>query len=126
VTVPDVGTVDLVLVDGDGVITLVECKPRANPQIRREVVCQILAYASGLQGLSYDEFDDAFSARVGRRLVVAVSEVNTPVAEDALREAVGSVWRRARSASWWRWTRSPRSCARRWSTRTGTSAMSCS
>jgi hypothetical protein len=53
--VPGVGSLDIALVDELGVLTLVECKLRANPQIRREVVGQILAYASGLRGLSVDE-----------------------------------------------------------------------
>ena len=46
--IPEAGTVDLLVVDRTGGLTLVECKLRANPEIRREVVGQILAYAGGL------------------------------------------------------------------------------
>ena len=46
--VPEAGTVDLLVVDRTGGLPLVECKLRANPGIRREVVGQILAYAGGL------------------------------------------------------------------------------
>jgi hypothetical protein len=58
------GFIDLVVVDSDGTITLVECKLRANPQIRREVVGQIMAYASCTWGMSYEQFDGAFNAPV--------------------------------------------------------------
>jgi len=56
------GYADLVAVDADGVITIVECKLRANPEIRRSVVGQLLAYAAGLWHLSYDDFDATMSA----------------------------------------------------------------
>src|SRR4051812_39095814 len=42
------GYVDLLGVAPDGTITLVECKLKANPEIRRHVVGQILAYAATL------------------------------------------------------------------------------
>ena len=57
VTVPGVGAIDLVAVTDDGTITLVECKLAKNPEIRRAVVGQIMAYASGLAGLTFDRFD---------------------------------------------------------------------
>jgi hypothetical protein len=57
------GYADLVVVDADGVITIVECKLRANPETRRSVVGQLFAYAAGLWRLSYDDFDAAMSAR---------------------------------------------------------------
>jgi hypothetical protein len=71
--IPGVGAVDLICVDGEGTITVVECKLKANPQIRREIVGQIIAYASGLQGSSYEDFDVAFTARAGTSLLDAVS-----------------------------------------------------
>src|SRR4051794_35475938 len=48
------GYVDLVVVAPDGAITLVECKLKANPEIRRHVIGQILAYAATLWELSYE------------------------------------------------------------------------
>lgn len=59
--VPQGGSVDLVGVDPYGAITLVECKLGKNPEIRRSVVGQLFAYASGLWEMSYEEFDRAFS-----------------------------------------------------------------
>ncbi len=48
----EAGYVDVVGVGADGAITLAECKLKANPEIRRHVIGQILAYASGLGGLT--------------------------------------------------------------------------
>lgn len=58
------GAADLVVVDADGVITIVECKLAANPDMRRTVVGQILAYAAALWQLSYEQFE-AIMARRG-------------------------------------------------------------
>jgi len=44
----DAGYVDLLGVTPDGDITLIESKLKANPEIRRHVVGQILAYAATL------------------------------------------------------------------------------
>jgi hypothetical protein len=74
--IPEVGgSVDLVVVDPQGELTLVECKLRANREIRREVVGQILAYAGGLWRMSYDEFAAGFAARAGQPLDRAVAQV---------------------------------------------------
>jgi hypothetical protein len=61
IEVPGVGFVDLVVIDVDGSIALVECKLRSNSQIRREVVGQILAYASGLWRMPYLDFEARFT-----------------------------------------------------------------
>lgn len=71
--VPGVGKVDIVGIDAEGTITLVECKLHTNSQIRREIVGQIIAYASGLAGVSYRQFAGAFEARAKQSLVEAVS-----------------------------------------------------
>lgn len=42
--IPGIGLVDLVCVDDQDTLTIIECKLAANPQIRREVVGQIIAY----------------------------------------------------------------------------------
>jgi hypothetical protein len=75
--VPDVGFVDLMVIDVDGSITLVECKLRSNSQIRREVVGQILAYASGLWRMPYLEFEGRFARASGAAIdtIAAVSDV---------------------------------------------------
>lgn len=63
-TVPDIGSADLVGVGPSGEIALVECKLGSNPEIRREIIGQILAYSAGLAGMSYEEFDRHFSDRL--------------------------------------------------------------
>ncbi len=73
IAIPQIGNVDLVGVDAVGNITLVECKLRANPEIRRRVVGQIFAYAAGLWGLTYEEFDAAFAARAGAPMAQRVA-----------------------------------------------------
>ena len=89
VSIKGAGAVDLVCVDSEGNITLVECKLRANPQIRREVIGQILAYASSLQGADYQTFDEAFTARAGGSIPMSVSaSAGFQVDADRLRELV--------------------------------------
>src|SRR5207249_4092094 len=44
-------------------LTLIECKLAANPEIRRAVVGQIFAYASGLWRMHGDDLDAAWRAR---------------------------------------------------------------
>src|SRR4051794_37006451 len=54
--IPGVGSADLVGIGAAAEVVVVECKLRANPQIRREVIGQVLAYAGGLWKMSYDLF----------------------------------------------------------------------
>ena len=61
--VPGTGPADLVAVDPFGAITVCECKLASNPEIRRTVVGQVFAYASGLWRLSYEQFDSAWRSR---------------------------------------------------------------
>ena len=63
------GPIELVAVGLDGSVALVECKLRANPEIRRAVVGQLFAYGSALWGMPVAEFERAVSARLGRPLV---------------------------------------------------------
>lgn len=46
--IPGTGSVDIALVQPSGLITPVECKLRANAEIRRAVLGQIMAYAANL------------------------------------------------------------------------------
>lgn len=55
-----VGPADVVILDESGDLTLIECKLTTNPQIRREIVGQVLDYASRLWGMSVDEFESAW------------------------------------------------------------------
>jgi hypothetical protein len=63
------GTLDVLIIDVDGGLTLVEAKLNRNPDIRRAVVGQLLGYAGGLWGLAYDELDAAVEHREGATLV---------------------------------------------------------
>lgn len=71
----DAGYVDLLGINPDGDITLIECKLKANPEIRRHVVGQILAYAATLWEMDYADLDAAFTARAGASLSAAVDAV---------------------------------------------------
>jgi hypothetical protein len=70
--IPAIGYVDVVGVMPGGDITIVECKLKANPEIRRQVVGQVLAYAAGLWGMSYEAFDAAFTSVAGQPLAEQV------------------------------------------------------
>lgn len=67
--IPGAGSADLVGVGLDGSITIVECKLKKNPEIRREVVGQVLAYAGGLWRTSYDDFAARYASRAGMSLL---------------------------------------------------------
>ena len=47
---------DILAVTETGRLILVECKLWKNPQARREVLAQVIEYASLLQTLSYSDF----------------------------------------------------------------------
>jgi hypothetical protein len=68
-----VGRVDLVVVDLEGGISLCECKLRANPQARREVVGQIVSYAGALSRMSHHDFAQRSSVILGRALPDALA-----------------------------------------------------
>src|SRR3979490_1975249 len=68
------GSTDLIGVDNDGEICLVECKLATNSEIRREVIGQILEYASFLWEMSYEDFDGLFVKRKGKTLKELLTE----------------------------------------------------
>jgi hypothetical protein len=87
--VPGIGSADLVGVSAAGDITIVECKLKANPEIRREVVGQTLAYAGGLWRMAYDDFEATFAARGGLPLATAITAATgEDVDENVLRANV--------------------------------------
>jgi hypothetical protein len=57
------GPADVVIVGADGSLVVVECKLASNPQIRREVVGQVLDYASRLWRMPIEEFESRWSER---------------------------------------------------------------
>ncbi|NYI42986.1 hypothetical protein BJ993_000066 [Nocardioides aromaticivorans] len=86
--IPEIGYIDIVGVGADGSITVVECKLRANPEIRREVVGQVLAYAGGLWQMSYDDFASTWAARAGRPLTAHVADKAGAADADQVRAGV--------------------------------------
>lgn len=66
------GYLDVAVVGLDATITLVECKLQANPEIRRSVVGQVLAYASGLWRTDVLALDAAWAAVSDHGLLDAV------------------------------------------------------
>ncbi|MFD7160942.1 hypothetical protein ACFV9C_40605 [Kribbella sp. NPDC059898] len=83
-----VGVVDLVCTDEFGTITLIECKLARNAEIRRAVIGQIFAYASGLTGTSEPDFSTEFARRSGSSLLSALPEAD--VDADELSHRIGA------------------------------------
>ena len=98
--VVSVGSVDLAAVSLSGEISLIECKLRSNPEIRRHVIGQLLAYASGVQRMTYAQFEHSFSARIEGRMEAAMTRVAAETQADwtphSFREAVSSNLRAGR------------------------------
>ena len=92
----DVGPIDLLFINHTGLLTLVECKLWKNPQARREVVGQILDYATEMSRWSYEQLEQA----VGRSPIKTDSslvKIAVPEAEDMdERDFIDSVSRNLR------------------------------
>ena len=58
------GFVDLVGVGATGSITIGECKKHDNTEIKRTVIGQLFAYAAAIWGMTYDEFDAIWQAKL--------------------------------------------------------------
>lgn len=71
---PGSGKTDLIGFTPEGDIALIECKLARNPEVRRKVIGQILEYASYLWQMSYDEFDQRITAKMGRSLASLIEE----------------------------------------------------
>jgi hypothetical protein len=54
-----VGPIDLAFINPDGLLTLVECKLWRNPEARRQVVGQILDYATQISRWTYQDLQRA-------------------------------------------------------------------
>lgn len=70
----DVGPIDALYVSPSGGITIVEAKLWRNPQARREVVGQIIDYATALSSWSYEQLDAMCTQVTGQSLWDRVSE----------------------------------------------------
>ena len=89
---PAAGTLDLLLVDKEGVPVAVEVKLARNSQSRREVVAQAFDYVSDLTQCTVDELDDL----VDGALVSALDELAGETASSALRKQCGTNLRAGR------------------------------
>lgn len=73
--IPGSGYLDLLGFSAEGDIVLMECKLRANPQIKREVVGQLFEYAGFLWEMTYENLDNRIrTARGGKALAELMSE----------------------------------------------------
>ena len=61
----DGGSIDVVVVEPSGDVTLVECKLGRNPEVRRAVIGQTLSYGARTAKLTVDEFAERFGRRAG-------------------------------------------------------------
>lgn len=88
---PGTGALDVAAVSQAGEIVLVECKLSSNPEIRREVVGQILAYASAYWRMDYDAFDGLWRRRANQSLATHVLGADHDEADATrFRDAVGA------------------------------------
>jgi hypothetical protein len=82
--VPDTGPADVVVIDTEGGITVIECKLRANPEVRRWVIGQVFSYASGIAQMSVQELDDVWRTRTGADIINSF----TPALPEEVEESV--------------------------------------
>jgi hypothetical protein len=82
--VPDTGPADVVVIDTEGGITVIECKLRENPEVRRWVIGQVFSYASGIALMSVDELDDLWRTRTGADIISSFA----PALPDEVEESV--------------------------------------
>lgn len=68
------GYSDIIGFTPEGDIALIECKLDKNQEIKREVIGQILEYASYLWKMSYDEFDEQIQQKKGKSLADLMKE----------------------------------------------------
>jgi hypothetical protein len=88
VAISGAGSADVVIVDGGGEITVVECKLRANPEIRRQVVGQLLAYSSAIWRMSFADLDEAFRRSQAQQSLSDALASGDDLDEEEFRRAV--------------------------------------
>lgn len=90
-SVPGVGRIDVLAVESDGTITVCEAKLATNAEMRRTIVGQVLAYASGLFQFDLEQFEANWLQRAGRSLTESVLDVDADESErQAFRAAVAN------------------------------------
>lgn len=61
----EAGPLDLCFINGEGRLTLVECKLWRNPEARRKVIAQVLDYARAISRWTYADLQRQVSAATG-------------------------------------------------------------
>ena len=77
-----VGPADILVVLPTGELLVVECKLASNPQVRREVIGQVLDYAARLWQMPLDDFEAAWTARTGTSPFTAFGDDATAVRDN--------------------------------------------
>jgi hypothetical protein len=73
VPIPGSGYLDLLGFTSAGDIVLMECKLKANPEIKRKVVGQLFEYAGYLWNMTFDDLDSRIRQLKGKGLVELMS-----------------------------------------------------
>jgi hypothetical protein len=68
------GPADLIVIGASGEITIIECKLKYNSESRREILGQILDYASALWNMSTEAFAKQWQVRAGQSLESQLGE----------------------------------------------------
>ena len=91
VWLPGVGAIDVLAFSGDGQVTVVECKLAANPD-RRQVLAQVVDYASALWDMGYDDLNERIRKKWNSDLALLVKKHVKPGVwnEEAFRQGVAS------------------------------------
>jgi hypothetical protein len=76
-----VGPADVLVVHGQGDLTLIECTLAQNPRVRREIVGQTLDYASRIWRMPIADFEARWTSRTGQSPFDAIGESATAVRE---------------------------------------------
>ena len=99
------GFVDNLLITPRGDLVIVECKLWRNPEARREVIAQIIDYASEMSGWSYEDLQKAIdkthplnsqNGKVSRKLTEIVSATSDEFDEIAFHDIVSRNLKQAR------------------------------
>ena len=89
-SLPGAGSLDILMVDSEGLPVPIECKLARNPQSRREVVGQIVDYVSILTSLTVDELDSAVQGKLEEALRTFDAENADPKDFDRRWQQVGT------------------------------------
>lgn len=89
-SLPGAGSLDVLMVNSEGLPVPIECKLARNPQSRREVVGQIVDYVSILTALTVDELDHAVDGKLEEALRTFDSKDADPATFDRRWQQVGT------------------------------------